>query len=216
LCTFDQSKSYYMKKILLLLCCSFGVSAAFAQMPGFGIKGGVNFASLNASNGNLSLNTGTTTTFAVGVFADFKLGAVSIQPAVNYTGKGGNINDGDGNMVDIKTYYVQVPVNVVYHFPAGIGNAFVGAGPFVGVGLSGKATAKSGGTSISDDINFGDGPEDFKRTEFGLNGIAGIEFDGGFLIGINYDLGLSDITNDNGDSGALKNRVFGISVGYKF
>lgn len=215
MCTFGQSKSYHMKKILLILCCTIAVSVAFAQTPSFGIRGGVNFASLNASNGNLSLSTGSTTTFAVGVFADFKVGAVSIQPALNYTGKGGNIEE-EGAMIDIKTYYVQVPVNVVYRIPAVIGNVYFGAGPFVGVGFSGKAKVTSNGISESMDITFGSDPGDFKITEFGLNGIAGVEFKGGLILGLNYDLGLSDISNNGGESASLKNRVFGISVGYKF
>jgi hypothetical protein len=207
-----------MKKILLLLCCAFAASAAFAQIPTFGIRGGVNFASLTASSGSLSASTGSTTTFAVGLFADFKMGAVSIQPALNYTGKGGSSSDGSGSGDgDIKTYYLQVPVNLVYHIPAVIGNVYFGAGPYVGIGLSGKAKGTDdNGNSVSEDIKFGSEPGTFKKTDFGLNGIAGVEFKGGLILGINYDLGLSNISNDTGDSEALKNRVFGVSIGFKF
>jgi hypothetical protein len=206
-----------MKKILLMLCCCLAASSAFAQLPTFGIRGGVNFAKLNASSGNLSASTGSTTTFAVGLFADFKVGAVSIQPALNYTGKGGNISDDIGGEADIKTYYLQVPVNVVYHIPASIGNIYFGAGPYVGLGLSGKAKGPDeNGNSVSEDIKFGSEAGTFKKTDFGLNGIAGVEFKGGFILGINYDLGLSNISNDTADNESLKNRVFGISIGYKF
>jgi hypothetical protein len=207
-----------MKKILLLVCCAFAASTAFAQLPTFGIRGGLNFAKLTASSGNVSLSTGSTTTFAAGVFADFKVGAVSIQPALNYTGKGGNFSfEGVDGEADIKTYYLQVPVNIVYHIPAVIGNVYFGAGPYVGFGLSGKAKGKDeDGNSVSEDITFGSEPGDLKRTDFGLNGIAGVEFKGGLILGINYDLGLSNISNDTGDNESLKNRVFGVSVGFKF
>jgi hypothetical protein len=207
-----------MKKLLLILCCSFAASAAFAQIPSIGVRGGVNFASLTASSGNLSISSGSTTTFAVGVFADFKLGAVSIQPALNYTGKGGNFAfEGFDSEADLKTYYLQVPVNVVYRIPAVIGNVYFGAGPYVGLGLSGKAKGTDeNGNTVSEDIKFGNDADAFKRTDFGLNGIAGVEFKGGLILGINYDLGLSNISNDTGDDQSVKNRVFGISVGYKF
>ena len=48
--------------------------AAFAQLPTIGFKGGVNFATLNASASgtNLSITSGTLTTFNVGAFVDFK------------------------------------------------------------------------------------------------------------------------------------------------
>jgi hypothetical protein len=203
-----------MKKLLLILCCSFAASTAFAQIPSFGIRGGVNFAKLSASSGNITASTNSTTTFAAGLFADFKFGNVSLQPALNYTGKGGEGDDGEGGLVKIKTYYVQVPVNVVYHIPAVFGHVYLGAGPYVGVGVSGKTKAVGGGSSVSEDITFGDGENDLKRTDFGLDGIAGLEFNNGFILGVNYDLGLSNITNTSSIS--TKNRVFGISVGYKF
>ncbi|MFA6247548.1 MAG: porin family protein [Mucilaginibacter sp.] len=208
-----------MKKILLLVCCAFAASTAFAQLPTFGIRGGVNFAKLTASSGNLSASTGSVTTFAAGVFADFKVGtAVSIQPALNYTGKGGNVSLIDfDTQADFKTYYLQLPVNVVYHIPAVIGNVYFGAGPYVGLGLSGKVKGKDDqGNSVSEDITFGSESGEFKKTDFGLNGIAGVEFKGGLILGINYDLGLSNISNDTADNESLKNRVFGVSVGFKF
>nr|WP_067059019.1 porin family protein [Mucilaginibacter sp. L294] len=207
-----------MKKFLLLVCCALAASTAFAQLPTFGIRGGVNFAKLTASSGNVSASTGSTTTFAAGVFADFKVGtAVSIQPALNFTGKGGNVTLTDfGTEGDLKTYYLQVPVNIVYHIPAVIGNVYFGAGPYVGLGVSGKAKGTDEqGNSVSEDITFGsDG--DLKKTDFGLNGIVGIEFKGGLILGINYDLGLSNIANNTADNESLKNRVFGVSVGFKF
>jgi hypothetical protein len=195
-----------MKKLLLILCCAFAASTAFAQVPSIGVRGGVNFASITASSGSLSISSGSTTTFAVGVFTDFKLGAVSIQPALNYTGKGGHFAfeglEGGG---DIKTYYLQVPVNVVYRIPAVIGNVYFGAGPYVGLGLSGKAKGTDeNGNSVSEDIEFGSDPNTLKRTDFGLNGIAGVEFKGGLILGINYDLGLSNISNDAGDDQSVK------------
>ncbi|WP_162499825.1 porin family protein [Mucilaginibacter terrigena] len=203
-----------MKKILLLLCCAFAASTAFAQVPSFGIRGGVNFAKISASNGNLTASTNSTTTFAVGVFADFKFGSLSLQPALNYTGKGGEGDSGNGGTTKIKTYYVQVPVNLVYHVPAVFGNVYFGGGPYVGVGVSGKTTITENGSSVSEDITFGDDQDDIKRTDFGLNGIAGLEFNNGFILGVNYDLGLSNIANEN--SFSTKNRVFGVSVGFKF
>ncbi|RFZ95032.1 PorT family protein [Mucilaginibacter conchicola] len=205
-----------MRKFLLSVCCAFAVSSAFAQVPSFGIRGGIGFAKLSASNGNISVSTGSTTTFAAGVFADFKTGNnFSIQPALNYVGKGGNVSD-DGAEVDIKTYYLQVPINVVYHVPAVFGHVYFGAGPYVAMGLSGKAKASDGTNSASEDIHFGSGADEFKKIDAGLNGIAGFEFKNGFLIGLNYDLGLTDIGNDGTSEVSTKNRVFGVSIGFKF
>ena len=68
---------------------------------------------------------------------------------------------------------------------------------------------------MEEDVTFGDGAGEFKRTEFGLQGIAGFQLNSGFLIGVSYDLGLTNISNTS-DEGSLKNRVFGVSVGFTF
>ncbi|MET3979435.1 hypothetical protein ABIB62_002021 [Mucilaginibacter sp. UYP25] len=206
-----------MKKLLLLLCCAFAASTAFAQLPTFGIRGGANFATLSASasasGSSVTYTSGTLTTFSAGVFADFKLGGVSIQPALNFTGKGGK-EESDGDVAKINLYYLQVPVNIVYHIPVVIGNIYLGAGPYAAVGVIAKSKVTSGGVTESTDLSFGSDAGDIKRTDFGLNGIAGVEFKGGFLAGLNYDLGLSNISND--DTVKTKKRVFGVSIGYKF
>jgi hypothetical protein len=196
-----------MKKLLLsiaLVAASIGV---FAQSAKLGLKGGLNFAKLNASYGGISGSTQSLTSFSAGAFIDLKLGALSVQPALLYTGKGGT--DGDGNKINL--YYVQVPVNLVYHVPVVVGNIYFGGGPYVAYGISGTGKDASG---TSTDVTFGDGEDNIKRNDFGLNGIAGFQFTSGFLVGINYDLGLSNILNTNEVS--TRNRVFGVSVGFTF
>ena len=205
-----------MKKILLSLCFLTASFAAFAQLPTFGVKGGVNFATLHATVDGVSGsgNSGSLTTFNVGAFVDFKFGNVSLQPALNFTGKGGSssfdIDDQSGSS-KVKLYYLQVPVNVVYHVPAVVGEFYFGAGPYVGMGVSGSG---KDGQGHSEDVKFGSGAEEIKRTDVGANAIVGFKFKTGFLINANYDLGLTNITNVDGIK--LTNRVFGVSVGYAF
>ena len=204
-----------MKKFLLSIALALASFIAFAQVPQFGIKGGVNFANMTASSGSVSASLGTLTTFSAGAFTDIKAGAISIQPGIFYTGKGFKVSDDNGsNSGQLSLRYIQVPVNFVYHIPAVIGNVYVGAGPFAAVGVSGKIKGTSEGESAEQDVTFGDDGE-FKRTEFGLQGIAGFQFKTGFLVGLSYDLGLSNISNNNSE-GSFKNRVLGVSVGFTF
>ncbi|RYY32339.1 MAG: PorT family protein, partial [Sphingobacteriaceae bacterium] len=206
-----------MKKILLTLCVVTASLTTFAQTPTFGIRGGANFSKLNisASGTDISITSGTYTTFNAGVFADFKFNNVSIQPGLFATGKGGkftsNLTDENGNDIDgnatFKLLYLQVPVNVVYHAPVKGGEFYFGAGPFVGYGIDAKGSASDGNTSQSADLKFG-GDGDFKTIDAGLNGIAGFKFTNGFMVNLNYDLGLTNIANESGE-GKIKTRVFG-------
>lgn len=205
-----------MKKLLLASALAFACLLTYAQGPQFGIRGGVNLANVTASSGNVSASFGTLTTFSVGAFADFKAGAISIQPGLFYTGKGFKLNDQSSDeSAKLSLHYLQVPVNFVYHAPIMIGNIYVGAGPFAAIGVSGKSKATVGSNTVEDDVKFG-GDGDVKRTEFGLQGIAGLQLKGGFLVGISYDLGLSNIGNNIDGEGSIKNRVFGVAIGFTF
>ncbi|MFC0517435.1 porin family protein [Mucilaginibacter angelicae] len=226
-----------MKKFLLSLLLAGTSLSAIAQLPTFGIKGGVNFSTLSASGTpnnvvagtNLTSSSGSVTSFNLGVFADVKFGDISLQPAVNFTGKGGTFDGATGVLPDGSTsqvhskynlYYVQVPVNLVYHIPVIIGEIYLGAGPYGGIGIHGKTkltavNTKTGSFGTSQDTKFGNDAGDIKRTDFGANAIAGIKLKDGLLLNINYDYGISNILPD-ADGNKFKTRVLGASVGFAF
>jgi hypothetical protein len=212
-----------MKKLFLSLTLAAASFAAFAQVPTIGIRGGVNFASLliGAQGTDVTITTGTLTTYSVGVFADFKFGGVSLQPALNYVGRGGNFNE-DGVMAKFDLRYLQVPVNLVYHVPVLIGNVYFGAGPYVAYGTSGTVTANDGSGSGTQSANakFGGADGEFTSTDVGADVIIGLQFKTGFLVHFNYDLGLANIVNNdnpnNTGGGSFKTRTWGLSVGYAF
>lgn len=226
-----------MKKLLLSLLLAGTSLVAFAQLPTFGIKGGVNFSTLSASGTpnnvvagtNLTSSSGSVTSFNIGVFTDIKFGNISLQPAVNFTGKGGTFDGATGLLPDGSTsqvhskynlYYVQVPINLVYHIPVIIGEIYLGAGPYGGIAVHGKTkltavNTKTGSFGGSQDTKFGNDAGDIKRTDFGANAIAGLKFKDGLLFNINYDYGFSNILPDaSGDK--FKTRVLGASVGFAF
>jgi hypothetical protein len=228
-----------MKKTFLALLLSCSSLAAFAQLPAIGIKGGVNFSTMQASGTqanvvagtNTIANSGMVTSFNFGVFVDVKLGHFSLQPAVNFTGKGGTFNGftgtlPNGSVSQVSTkynlYYVQVPVNIVYYIPFVVGEFYIGAGPFVGMGVYGRknlsADNNNNGThtaiSSSDKITFGDNG-DIRSDEYGAGAIAGIKLKGGLLFNLNYDMGLSNVA-PNQAGNTFKNHVFGASVGFVF
>jgi hypothetical protein len=231
-----------MKKLIFSLLFAGTSLLGFAQLPTFGVKGGVNFATLSASGTpnnvvpgtNLMTSPGSVTSVNAGIFADIKLGHFSLQPAVNFTGKGGTFHGftgpipsttpGEASTSEVnsnyKLYYLQVPINIVYHIPVLIGDIYFGAGPYGAFGLSGKVkltgtNTKTGAISAGNDVKFGNESGDIKSKDFGANAIAGIKLKNGLLLNINYDLGLTNILPD-ADGNKLKTRVLGASVGYAF
>jgi len=227
-----------MKKILLIACFLIISLATFAQMPFIGVKGGLNIATITNPDGGNSVSSSSIATFNAGVFVDFKFGNFSLQPALNYTGKGGsytenlyyyfpdavpepNIANGSGagtENVKEQLYYLQLPVNIVYHLPVVVGNIYFGAGPYIAQGLSGKITDSysNASTVTTQKVTFGNSASDIKATQFGADAIIGFKSRSGILFNVNYDLGLTNDIPASAGGSKSKSHVFGISLGYAF
>lgn len=148
---------------------------------------------------------------ASGAYMDF---------AALLTLKGAKIDGGSIASIKFNPYYLEVPVHVGYKYAVNDDFALFGSvGPYIAVGLFGKAKAKVDGSiadlgelgtnSASEDI-FGD--DAFKRFDFGLGLKAGVEFSKKYQVAISYDFGLVEVAKDLG----MKNRNLMISLGYMF
>jgi hypothetical protein len=122
---------------------------------------------------------------------------------------------------DFRLHYLDIPLQMKYRFGNRDVRFYVAAGPYIGIGLDGtiKFEAKSNFPGMEPEANeesikWGDDPNNdmLKRLEFGVCGGGGIEYNN-FLLGINYAYGLNNISSSSTE-GTLKNRVFGISLGY--
>jgi len=236
-----------MKKKLLTICLIIATITSFAQSSqkstvAFGIKGGINFASLlqTEEGSSNSISSSLLTSFQAGIFADFKFGdSFSVQPSLLYTGKGATDKENvssegfsESSNVKLTLNYLQLPIYALYHKPVGNNDFFIGAGPFIAYGLSGKEKGSATETfeqpvppneettvtrtsAIDDKVSFGDSDtSDVKRVDYGVSAIIGFKFNNGFLISAYYDLGLANIAPAS--DADIKTRVFGVSVGYSF
>jgi hypothetical protein len=209
-----------MKKIMmtaLAIAVSFG---AFAQRQplGYGLKAGVAFPNYNFSGSNSSYSTDAATNFNVTAFLDAPIVSnyLYVQPGVSLQGKGAKLIDGAIERTQ-NTMWLEVPVNFVFKAPTGnVGSLFVGAGPYVGFGLSGKDKTSTGNVSGSTDVSFGK-DKDLKSTDFGVNFIGGYQLNNGLMIHAGYGLGLTDIRGSNNsyfNDNNLTNRVWTVGVGF--
>ena len=148
---------------------------------------------------------------ASGAYMDF---------AALLTLKGAKIDGGSIATVKFNPYYLEIPLHVGYKYAVNEDFALFGSvGPYLAVGLFGKAKlkvdgdiadiAELGDNSMSEDI-FGD--DGLKRFDFGLGLKAGVEFNKKYQVAISYDFGLVEVAKDLG----MKNRNLMISLGYMF
>ena len=197
-------------------------AAAFSQDIKFGIQAGTAIASQKAKQSGISITTDSKVGFTVGVISDISISEnFTFQPALNFTQKGSKFNysDGSESIESSQTLnYIELPLHFLFNAPAGNGKFFAGLGPVVNYGISGTAKVKMGGESMSEDVSFGsnEDEDDYKPFEFSGNVLAGYEFSNGLFVAANYNAGLSNIAVGGDSDNSLKNRYFGVKLGFKF
>ncbi|WP_418697225.1 porin family protein [Bacteroides sp.] len=121
----------------------------------------------------------------------------------------------DGGSFDIKytPYYLEVPVHMGYKYAVNDNFAIFGnAGPYIAVGLFGKAKADGVEVDNTSDNVFDEDGGGMNRFDFGLGLKFGVEFCRKYQVSFGYDWGLID----NADHVSNKNRNLMISLSYMF
>jgi hypothetical protein len=222
-----------MKKILFTATLLISSTLLFSQTK-FGLKAGVNFANVTfeEEGSDLEVSPSSLTSFHFGGFAEIGLSkSLYFQPGLSISGKGFKFEQSESEggfsgseKITSNFMYLEVPLTLLAKFNAGTGKIFVGAGPYLGYGISGKekyelkidgpGTEFDESESDSDDIKFGDKEEEYKPLDLGLNFSTGYELANGLFINAGYGLGLNNISNGEGSS--VKHKVVSISLGFKF
>ena len=209
-----------MKKVLLffVLVAMSVVSVNSQDNLKWGVMAGMNVSKYTITGFDSRIG------FHAGVKAELGLSqevsGAYMDFAALLTLKGAKIDGGSIASIKFNPYYLEVPVHVGYKYAVNDDFALFGnVGPYIAVGLFGKAKAKVDGNiadlgelgtnSASEDI-FGD--DGLKRFDFGLGLKAGVEFSKKYQLAISYDFGLVEVAKDLG----MKNRNLMISLGYMF
>lgn len=190
-----------MKNLFFISMFLFSVvlSQIQAQDVQFGLKAGVNFATLNGDD--VSEDFGAITSIHLGVVSEILISETfSFQPELLFSAQGIKDDEFDEK---IKLNYLNIPLMGKYYISEGFS---LEAGPQIGLLLSAKSDIDGEEIDIKDSV---------KSIDFGLNLGLGYKMKSGLNLGARYNIGMSNINDEDGlDS--IKNGVFQISVGYMF
>ncbi|CAN5315546.1 hypothetical protein BH09BAC2_BH09BAC2_06160 [soil metagenome] len=203
------------------------------------IQGGLNLANITKTATGHTEKNNMLTTFNAGILTRFNLSTpVDLESGILFTGHGSKAESYFGTGTDnnyVKTkfnpYYLELPLNVVFRFPATkTTNIFAHVGPYAAMGVSEKATTESnflGATTTSQsNIKFSnDDPFTSQQEDAGYNKLKrfdlGMNFGGGLdlnkiIIRVNYGFGFTKInstqTNNSTDE-KNKYRTLSLSIG---
>lgn len=227
-------------KFVFLGATALVLSAAASAQSGTQIKAGLNLANVSVTNDGRVEDANQLTTFHIGLVGDVPLGSIFyFQPGLLFTGKGAKTQSGDAttnnySKATTNPFYLEVPANFVIKAPISGGTKlFVGAGPYLAAGISGKTKIENvrpilGSSKVERNIEFSDddpttldyeegaGFGILRRFDYGFNGMAGIE-GRNMVLGVNYGLGMAKLQSgaNNNENNNNKHRVFSISLGFK-
>lgn len=205
-----------MKKVIVILTALLLGSAASAQdyqKNIFGIRAGLNLASISVSAGRLSASTDSRAAYHIAVTDQILL--CNKLPFYLETGLGFSSRGGKVEGTTVRSSYLQVPVLLNYHID--IRNTVSiqpFAGLYYGLGIGGKGEQADG---VKVDVFSDEGG--FKRSDFGVRLGAGIAW-GHLYFGLGYEIGCLNTvkSNDLLDAADIKmrNNCFTLSIGYNF
>lgn len=203
-----------MKKFLSLLslCTMLLCGSANSQKAKVGISAGGTIGSYKIKAESVSLTSKGKAGITVGIFADVPLGGSgSFMPALNFVQKGGTLKS-EGIKDKLTSNYLELPLNFVRNAKLSNGKFFIGGGPSLNVGISGKNKWEAEGSSGNDKIKFGK-DEDFRRFDVGLNVVTGFVAKSGTMLSLNYNYGVSNSVDAGDSDGKFRNRYVGLRIG---
>ena len=217
-----------VKLFLIVIAIMMATDKLFSQE--FGIKVGFNSSNMHIVYDRLVLSDDSNmkTGFHIGATAEFPLTEIfSLETGLLLSTKGfiskqlfteEALGFNYESKVNLNPLYLDIPITAKASSYIGSTKIYFVFGPYVGIGLSGKIKGEEiiDGVTTSQEIDIEWGSDidsDFKRMDFGLIVGTGVELNS-IQIGLNYSLGLANILPQNNVK--FRNRVLGISFGYKF
>ena len=199
-----------MKKItglVLVILMTFVALPAKSQLK-FGLKGGLNISTVHLNSDLLKADN--VTGFQIGPMLEttIPLLGVGFDAAILYSQKGMDVKSSTGTSTDVKTDYIDVPVNLKWKFGLPIVKAYLSAGPYVGFRVGGDKFWDVPGSVV--------GQVKAKNFSAGLNFGVGAELISHLQVGFNYGLGLTDNYSAQKVDLSAKNRGWSVTAAILF
>lgn len=199
-----------MKKVtglVLIILMAFIAVPAKSQLK-FGVKGGLNISSVHLNSDILKADN--VTGFQIGPMIEttIPLIGVGLDAAILYSQKGMDVKSETGTSTNVKTDYIDVPVNLKWKFGLPIIKGYLAAGPYIGFRVGGDKFWEIPGSVV--------GQVKAKNFSAGLNLGAGVELISHLQVGINYGLGLTDNYSAEKYDLNAKNRGWSVTAAILF
>jgi len=216
-----------MKKIVLIIACGFGLSAASQAQVMFAPAAGLSLSNAFYKAGSDDKeNTKIEPGFHVGGLVAIPItNNISFMPGVFFNQKGFKYYNDNVPLIgkvdeNFHLSTIEVPVNIAYMSgEPGTGRFMAHIGPYVGYNVSGKIKYENQNVLLQNrDLEIGDDKtkDDIKPLEIGANAGVGYMLPMGLFGRFDYHHGLNNLIPGGDSKNSYKNQTFMITFGYFF
>jgi len=188
---------------------------ASAQKPQIGILAGATLSNFKDKPESEELTADSKMGYTAGLIANFGVAEkFTLQSGLHFVQKGSKAKGSIGGSTvsgKLISNWLEVPLNFMYN----TANFFVGAGPSLSFGVGGKWEVEFEGEKESGKVRFGNTEDDnMKGFDFGLNIVAGYQFNNGLFVAANFNQGFSNLVPSDIGEGSMKSHYVGLRLGY--
>jgi len=226
-----------MKSIRLLLVINILIFNSLNAQIKVGVGGGLHLSSVMEKNDLQGWNTqfkGNYTSisgFHAGIFAELPIGLkdnLRVFSSLQYTSKGRNFaksydstktfnSDTSSIIASWKTNYIELPVSIAYRLPVSKHVNFIaGIGGYAGYMLNSNTSydiynASGEHTNFNNKMASGDSVNTYKKLDFGVQALVGLDFNDRVMFSLNYSRSLSNFYKAS-YNGSFKHQVLGATI----
>ena len=206
-----------MKALILSNLFILFLSITVKGQTEFGLKAGVNNTSYSYQPSEVIGDTEPLWRYYMAGYLDAKIAkGLYIHPEVSLQGKGSRLVESEvrgSTRIIQKVNWLDMTVNFLGKLPIdGVGNVFLGAGPYIGFTMDGTNTYEENDATTAVIIYEDNALE---RFDYGMNFLTGIKFAKQISLNVSYKIGLRNIAEDYFKwSSNVKNQVFSIGLGF--
>jgi len=199
-----MKKTFIFLTALLLIIT---MLPAQAQMR-FGVKGGLNVATIHFKDVASNFDSGNVTGFQLGPMIETNLLGLGLDAALLYSQKGVDIDD-----EHVKTDNLEIPINLKTKFGIPSLKIFLTGGPYWSFSLGNKSSFLDKANTVY---------KEFKAKDYtwGINLGGGVEFSKHLQIGAKYGFDMKDagelVASDDKIATLGKTRSWSITAAYLF
>ncbi len=206
------------RSLVLLLVAVFYLSLpGFSQKPKVGLEVGATMSNIVGKIDGSETRFDSRGGYMVGLLVDLPIAKTrfTFRPEVGYVQKGTLLSKTKEEKNYWAIRYAEFQFNFLYHTKGAKNlSIFGGIGPSISFNLPSKTVVDNGDQKVADNLIMDkESPAVLRGIDYGVSGIAGLQYKGTYFLAFNYNHGIRNLVPGEDPVDELRTSCFAIKLG---